>query len=231
MSESAASGTSAPSGKRTVRIGVLISGNGSNLQAIIDQIEAGKINAIIACVISNRKDAFGLERARRHGIPSYYKDHRAYPDRTSFDASVVSTLREHCVELVALAGFNRILSQIMLDAYPLSILNIHPALLPSFPGSHAQRLALEHGVKIAGCTVHFVDAGTDTGPIIAQAAVPVLDSDTEETLSQRILSEEHKIYPAAIRLFTEGRIRVDGRKVFVDAYSEPVSASLLNPRP
>jgi phosphoribosylglycinamide formyltransferase 1 len=217
--------------RRPVRIGVLISGSGSNLQSIVDHIKAGKINGTIACVISNREDAFGLERARKHGIPAFYKDHKAYPDRASFDASVVSTLHDHGVELVALAGFNRILSQVMLDAFPQSILNIHPALLPSFPGNHAQRQALLHGVKIAGCTVHFVDAGTDSGPIIAQAAVPVLDSDTEETLSRRILAEEHKIYPAVIKLLVEGRIRVDGRKVVINTCSDPVSAALLNPQP
>lgn len=213
-----------------VRVGVLVSGNGSNLQSIIDHSEQGKINASVACVISNREDAHALERARRHGIPAVHVNQRSYPDRLSFDAAVVRLLREHRVELVALAGFNRIVSQVMLDAFPMAILNIHPALLPAFPGNHAQRQALLHGVKIAGCTVHFVDSGTDTGPIIAQAAVPVLDTDTEDTLSRRILAEEHKVYPSAIQLFAEGKLRVEGRRVFIEGKSEPVSGFLENPR-
>jgi len=217
--------------RRTVRVGVLISGNGSNLQAIIDNCEAGTVDAIVACVISNRADAFGLERARRHGIRAIHIDHRRYPDRESFDAAVVSVLREHGVELVALAGFNRIVSPVLLEAYPQSILNIHPALLPAFPGNHAQRQALLHGVKIAGCTIHFIDEGTDTGPIIAQAAVPVLDTDTEETLSRRILREEHRMYPAVIQLFAEGRIRVEGRRVILVNPNNPVNSFLENPTP
>jgi phosphoribosylglycinamide formyltransferase-1 len=208
---------------------VLVSGNGSNLQSIINQCEQGKIHATVACVISNREDAHALERARRHGIPAIYVNHRSYPDRMSFDAAVVRILRDHHVELVALAGFTRIVSQVMLDAFPMAILNIHPALLPAFPGNHGQRQALLHGVKIAGCTVHFVDSGTDTGPIIAQAAVPVLDTDTEETLSRRILAEEHKVYPAVIQLFAEGRIRVEGRRVFVADGRESVSDFLESP--
>jgi len=209
---------------------VLVSGNGSNLQSIIDHVEAGKLDAAVACVISNRQHAYALERARKHGIPALYLDHRSYPDRESFDAAAVAALREHGVELVALAGFTRIVSRVMLDAFPLSILNIHPALLPAFPGSHAQRQALQHGVKITGCTVHLVDAGTDTGPIIAQAAVPVLDTDSEDSLSARILHEEHRIYPGVIQLFAEGRIRVEGRRVLVDAGRETVNGSLRNPQ-
>jgi phosphoribosylglycinamide formyltransferase 1 len=218
------------SAARTVRVGVLVSGTGSNLQSIIDHVEAGKLDAAVACVISNREQAFALERARKHGIPALYLDHRSFPDRESFDAAAVAALREHGVELVALAGFTRIVSRVMLDAFPLSILNIHPALLPAFPGNHAQRQALQHGVKIAGCTVHLVDAGTDTGPIIAQAAVPVLESDSEDTLSARILQQEHSIYPGVIQLFAEGRIRVEGRKVLIDAVRQPVNGSLRNPQ-
>lgn len=212
-----------------VRVGVLVSGNGSNLQSIIDHSEHGSIHAAVACVISNREDAYALERARGHGIPALYVNHSTYPDRMSFDAAVVQKLREHRVELVALAGFTRIVSQVMLDAYPMAILNIHPALLPAFPGNHAQRQALLHGAKIAGCTVHFVDPGTDTGPIIAQAAVPVLETDTEETLSRRILAEEHKIYPAVIDLFAKKMIRVEGRRVFIEGMGGTVNGFLENP--
>lgn len=210
----------------SLRIGVLVSGNGSNLQSIIDHIEQGRLSASLACVISNRGDAYALERARMHGIPAIHVDHRSYPDRRSFDEAVLRILREHQVELVVLAGFNRILSHVMLEAFPFAILNIHPALLPAFPGNHAQRQALLHGARIAGCTVHFVDSGTDTGPIIAQAAVPVLKTDTEETLSRRILEQEHRIYPAVIKLFAQGRIRVEGRRVLIDQDSDPVSGFL-----
>jgi phosphoribosylglycinamide formyltransferase 1 len=198
-----------------LRLGVLVSGNGSNLQSIIDHAEQGKINVELACVISNRKDAIALDRAHRHGIPAFYVDHKEYANREAFDAALVALLREHGVTHVILAGFNRLLSHVLLDAYPKSILNIHPALLPAFPGNQAQRQALLHGVKIAGCTVHFIDSGTDTGPIIAQASVPVLDTDTEESLSRRILAEEHKLYPQVIKLISEGRVQIDGRKVFI----------------
>lgn len=212
-----------------VRVGVLVSGNGSNLQSIIDHAEAGKIPAVVACVISNKADAFALERARKHSIPFTVLDHRNFPDRESFDSAMVRILRENSVDLVALAGFNRIVSQVMLDAFPMAILNIHPALLPAFPGNRAQRQAVEHGVKIAGCTVHFVDSGTDSGPIICQSAVPVHGNDSEETLSRRILKEEHKIYPAAIRMYAEGRIRVEGRRVLISGAHESGDRFLENP--
>lgn len=217
-------------GNSKVRVAVLVSGNGSNLQSIIDHSEADKLHASIVCVISNRADAYALERARKHRIPAYHVNHRAYPDRESFDSAVLSIVKEHETDLVILAGFNRILSQVMLDAFPMAILNIHPALLPSFPGNHAQRSALLSCVKIAGCTVHFVDSGTDTGPIIAQAAVPVFDNDTEETLSQRILCEEHRIYPGVIQLYSEGRITVVGRKVVISSATECSDDFLENPR-
>jgi len=228
LSDLSSGHTKAPD-RRIVRVGVLVSGNGSNLQSIIDHVEAGKLAAEVACVISNREQAHALERARRHSIPALFLDYRSFPDREAFDAAAVDALRGHGVELVALAGFNRIVSRVMLDAFPGAILNIHPALLPAFPGSHAQRQALEHGVRIAGCTVHFVDDGMDTGPIIAQAAVPVLDNDTEETLSARILKQEHRIYPGAIQLFVEGRIRLEGRRVLIDRDGENVTGSLCNP--
>lgn len=202
-------------GSKSLKIGVLASGSGSNLQSIIDNIEAGKLEAEIACVISNNAAAFALERARKHGIPALHIDHRIFTGREAYDNALVETLYEHGVGLVALAGFMRIITPVLLNAFPSAIMNIHPALLPSFPGLHAQRQALDYGVKLAGCTVHFVDAGTDTGPIIIQAAIPVLEGDSEETLSARILTEEHRIYPEAIRLFAAGRLRVEGRKVVI----------------
>ena len=198
-----------------LKIGVLASGNGSNLQAIIDRIESGNLPVEVACVISNNAAAFALERAKRHGVPALHIDHRIFAGREAYDAALVETLRGHGAELVVLAGFMRIITTVLLDAFPMSIMNIHPALLPAFPGLHAQRQAMDYGVKVSGCTVHFVDTGTDTGPIIIQAAVPVLEGDSENTLSQRIQAEEHSIYPEAIRLFAEGRLRVEGRRVIV----------------
>jgi phosphoribosylglycinamide formyltransferase 1 len=200
---------------RVVRVGVLASGNGSNLQALIDRSKDGYLPAEISCVISNNASAFALERARRHGIPAIHLDHRLFAGREAYDNAVVDSLREYGVELVALAGFMRIISPVLIEAFPNSIMNIHPALLPSFPGLHPQRQALDHGVKIAGCTVHFVDAGTDTGPIICQTAVPVVEGDTEESLSARILVEEHRLYPLAVKLFACGKLTVDGRRVIV----------------
>jgi phosphoribosylglycinamide formyltransferase 1 len=198
-----------------MNIGVLISGNGSNLQAIIDRIEDGTIPARIACVISNRADAFGLQRAEKHGIPAIHMDHRAFSGRETYDAALVEALNDYEVNLVVLAGFMRIITPVFLDAFPNAVMNIHPALLPSFPGIHAQRQALDYGVKFTGCTTHFVDAGTDTGPIILQAVVPVLPDDTEESLSARIQVEEHRLFPESVRLFAEGRLSVEGRRVIV----------------
>jgi phosphoribosylglycinamide formyltransferase 1 len=199
-----------------VRIGVLVSGSGSNLQSIIDNIEAGKLQAGIACVISNNANAFALERARRHGVPALHLDHRLFSGREAYDTALVETLCEYDVDLVVLAGFMRIITPVLIDAFPHAIMNIHPALLPSFPGLHAQRQALDYGVKVSGCTVHFVDAGTDTGPVIIQAAVPVQEGDTEESLSARIQTEEHRIYPQAIKLYAEGLLKVEGRRVIVN---------------
>lgn len=201
--------------RNAIKIGVLASGSGTNLQTIIDTIEAGKLPAEIACVLSNNAAAFALERANRHGIPSLHIDHRIFAGREAYDAALVEALREYGVKLVVLAGFMRIITPVLLDAFPWAVMNIHPALLPAFPGLHAQRQALDYGVKITGCSVHFVDAGTDTGPIIIQSAVPVMEGDTETSLSARILVEEHRIYPEAIRLFAEGRLKVDGRKVVI----------------
>jgi phosphoribosylglycinamide formyltransferase-1 len=198
-----------------LRIGVLASGSGSNLQSIIDNSERGVLPIDVACVISNNTAAFALERARKHGIPALHIDHRIFTGREAYDAALVETLHEYGVELVVLAGFMRIITPVLLDAFPSAVMNIHPALLPAFPGLHAQRQAIDYGVKVSGCTVHFVDAGTDTGPIITQAAVPVMEEDTEETLSARIVTEEHRIYPEAVRLFAEGRLKVKGRRVVI----------------
>ena len=196
-------------------LGVLISGSGTNLQSIIDSMEHGMLNARIACVISNKADAYGLERAKKHNIPTIVLNHRDYPSREAYDTAMVAKLREHGVELVVLAGFMRIITTTFLDAFPHRVMNIHPALLPAFPGIHAQKQAVDYGVKVSGCTVHFVDHGTDTGPIILQAVVPVHQNDTEETLSERIRQEEHRLYPEAIQLYAEGRLSVNGRKVFI----------------
>jgi len=194
-------------------IAVLVSGNGSNLQVIINRIESDELNARIACVISNNSDAFALTRAKSHNIPVVVLESNGFKGRREYDAALVSILQEHGVELVVLAGFMRILSDVMVDAFPNAIMNIHPALLPSFPGLHAQKQALDYGVKFSGCTVHLVDCGTDTGPIILQAVVPVKQDDTEESLSARIQAEEHRTFPEAIRLFVEGKILLDGRLV------------------
>jgi phosphoribosylglycinamide formyltransferase 1 len=194
-------------------IGVLISGRGSNLQAIIDASRDGRLDARIAVVISNRADAYGLERARQAGIETAVRDHKAYASRVEFELALVEDLRDRDVQVVCLAGFMRLLGATFVNAYPNRILNIHPALLPAFPGLHAQRQAFEHGAKIAGATVHFVDTNLDAGPIVMQAAVPVLDTDTEDTLSARILEQEHLIYPAAIQKVLDGTFRIEGRRV------------------
>ena len=215
---------------KKLKIGILASGNGSNLQAIIDACVRGELDAEVVCVITNRVDAFALERARQHGIPAIHLNHRDYSYREAYDTATVEVLQAHGVELVVMAGFMRIITRVLLDAFPQRVMNIHPALLPSFPGLDAQKQALEHGVKVSGCTVHFVDEGCDTGPIIIQAAVPILPDDTAETLSQRIHLQEHRIYPQAIQLFAEGRLTIQGRRVVVTGgpYS-PEDSSLINP--
>jgi len=198
-----------------VKLGILISGSGTNLQAIIDAIARGELRAEIRAVIANRADAGGLERARKAGIATDVIDHREFPTREDFDRAILAVLRTRSVELVVCAGFMRLLSPVMLAAFPNRILNTHNALLPSFPGIHGPRDALEHGVKIAGCTVFFVTEGVDTGPIIIQAAVPVMPDDDEQRLAQRIKSAEHRILPHAIRLYQQGRLEVSGRKVII----------------
>lgn len=198
-----------------VKLAILVSGGGTNLQSIIDSVEAGRLEAEIKVVLSDNPDAYALERAKRHSIPTEVVTKKEFPGKDAFNAEIVRRLRGYGVELVALAGYMRIISPAVLEAFPMRVINIHPSLLPSFPGLDVQRKAIEHGVKISGCTVHFVDAGVDSGPVIIQAAVPVLDGDTPESLAARILKEEHKIYPKAIQLFSEGRLKVEGRRVVI----------------
>jgi phosphoribosylglycinamide formyltransferase-1 len=195
------------------RLGVLISGRGSNLQAIIDAIAERRLDASIAVVISNQENAAGLERARRAGIETLTLSHRAWPSRDDYDRALVRELRKRDVALVCLAGFMRKLGAPLIEAFPNAVLNIHPSLLPSFPGLHPQQQALAHGVKVSGVTVHFVTADLDAGPIIVQRTVTVRDDDTEETLAARILVEEHHAYPEAIALVLDGGWRIDGRRV------------------
>jgi phosphoribosylglycinamide formyltransferase 1 len=194
-------------------IAVLISGRGSNLQAIIDAVRDGRLDARIALVISNRAGAYGLERARAAGIETLVRDHKGWPSREAYEAVLVEDLRSRGVELVCLAGFMRLLGATFVAAFPNRILNVHPALLPSFPGLHAQRQALEHGVRFSGATVHLVDTNLDAGPIVLQAVVPVFGDDTEDTLAARILAEEHRIYPEAIQRILDGGWRVEGRRL------------------
>jgi len=196
----------------TPRLGVLISGRGSNLQAIIEAIAAGTLEAAIAVVISNRTDAAGLLRAREAGIDTLCHAHRDYPDRDSYDRAIVGAMKSRGVELVCLAGFMRLVGQPLLDAFPNRVLNIHPSLLPAFPGVDAQKQALEYGVRVSGATVHLVTAELDGGPIVVQSPVPVLENDTVDTLAARILVEEHKLYPEAIRIILSGTGAVVGRR-------------------
>jgi phosphoribosylglycinamide formyltransferase-1 len=202
-------------------LGVLASGRGSNLQAILDAIEAGRCPARVAVVVSDRAGAPALDRARRAGVKAVHLDPQAHADRVAFDRALLAVLTDHGVELVCLAGYMRILSPGFVAAFHGRILNVHPALLPAFPGLHAQRQALDYGVKVTGATVHLVDEGVDTGPIVLQAAVPLRDDDTEATLSARILVEEHRLYPEAIRLYAEGRLEVAGRRVRIRGDVEP----------
>jgi phosphoribosylglycinamide formyltransferase-1 len=192
----------------TLELGVLVSGRGSNLQAILDAIADGRLDARVRTVISNKESAYALERARALGIPTTVIRHVDFPNREAFDTELVAALRAAAVEWIVLAGFMRVLTPVFLRAYPNRVVNIHPALLPSFPGTHGQRQALEYGVKLAGCTVHFVDEGVDSGPILAQAAVPVLDDDTEDTLSARILVEEHRLLVETLAELSQGRFEL-----------------------
>jgi phosphoribosylglycinamide formyltransferase-1 len=200
-------------------LGVLISGRGSNLQSIIDAIAARRLDATIAVVVSNRADAQGLQRARDAGIEAVHLSPRDFPDRDAYDLALADLLRARRVQLVCLAGFMRLVGRPMLDAFPERILNIHPSLLPSFPGLDAQRQALAHGVRVTGVTVHVVNQELDGGPIVLQAAVPVLDGDTFDTLEARILAEEHRVYPEAIGLFLDAGWSIAGRRLVRTATS------------
>lgn len=203
------------------RLGVLLSGRGSNFEALADSVAAGRIpDAQVAVVIANREGAQGIDRATARGIPTLILPSRGL-EREAYDRQVVAALRENKVDLVCLAGYMRLLSPYFVQSFPQRILNIHPSLLPSFPGLESQRQALEYGVKFAGCTVHFVDENLDAGPIILQSVVPVLDSDTEDTLSEKILREEHRIYSQAVKIVLEGRFKIEGRRV-IQLATQPV---------
>jgi phosphoribosylglycinamide formyltransferase 1 len=211
-----------------LNIGVLASGRGSNFQAIIDEIEAGKINASIQLLITDKADAYAIERAKKHSIEYLHINPRDCKSKDAFFVRIADEFSKRNIGLVVLAGFMRIVRQPLLDAFPNKIINIHPALLPSFPGLHGQQQAVEYGARISGCTVHFVDAGMDTGPVIIQAAVPVSPDDTDDSLSERILRLEHKIFPQAIRLFASGRLKIEGRVVKIDGYDFK-DAVIINP--
>lgn len=213
-----------------LRVGVLVSGSGTNLQSILDQCARGRIDAEVAVVISNSPEAYALTRARRAGVPAVVVSHKDFPERERFDERLLEVLREHHADLVCLAGFMRLLTPAFIRAFPGRILNIHPALLPAFPGLQVQRKAADHGVRFSGCTVHLVDEGCDTGPIVIQAVVPVAPSDTAETLAARILKQEHRVYPRAIQLFAEGRIEVaPGTRVVRIKGAAFVERALVNP--
>ena len=214
-----------------LRIAVLASGRGTNLQAIIDAIETGQVHAQIVAVISNKKDAPALERARTHGLPDLFIDPKPFAgqsdSREAYDRALLEVLEQRKVELALLAGYMKIVTAVLVNAFANRMMNIHPSLLPSFPGLDVQKKALDWGCKLAGCTVHFVTEGVDEGPIILQAAVPVLDSDTPEGLAVRILEQEHKIYPRAVQLFAEGRLRVEGRRVWIND-GKPVGDAIIS---
>ncbi len=214
---------------RKVPLGILISGNGSNLQAIIDAVEKKRLDAEVRVVTSNRADAYGLVRAQKHGVPTEIVDHRKFPSREAFDQHLIERFKDRQVELVVLAGFMRLLSADFVHAFSNRIMNIHPALLPAFPGLHVQRKAVEAGVRFSGCTVHFVNEECDQGPIIIQAVVPVFSDDSEDSLSARILKEEHRIYPKAIQLYSEGRLHVVGQRVLVDGLEKKEEQVMIHP--
>lgn len=201
--------------KKRGKIAILLSGRGSNFRAIHDAVQAGRINADIRLVYSNKAEAAGLESARERGLEAMAVDPKPFPSKEDYDRRIVEELRKRDIDLVCLAGYMKIVTPYFCREFKNRIMNIHPALLPSFPGLHVQQMAIEWGVRFSGCTTHFVAEEVDMGPIILQAVVPVLQDDTEETLSDRILVEEHKIYPESVRLFFEGRIEVRGRRVFI----------------
>jgi phosphoribosylglycinamide formyltransferase 1 len=214
-----------------LRLAVLASGRGSNLQAIIDAIESRVLQAQIVAVISNKRESVALERARKHGLPDLFVDPKPFagrPDsRDAYDRALLQVLEQRQVELVLMAGYMKIVTAVLVNAYANRMMNIHPSLLPSFPGLDVQKKAIDWGCKLAGCTVHFVTEGVDEGPIILQAAVPILDSDTPEILAARILEQEHRIFPRAVQLFAEGRLKVDGRRVLIED-GKPLGQAIIS---
>ena len=210
-------------------VGILISGSGTNLQAILDRVADGSLRARIGLVVSNRPGVLGLERAAAAGVPTQVIEHRGYARREDFDAAQVDTLRRAGVELVVLAGFDRLITRVLLGAFRDRVINIHPALLPAFKGLHAQRQAVEYGVRVTGATVHFVDEDVDHGPIILQGAVAVDPDDTVETVTARVLEVEHRLYPAAIQLFADGRLEIAGRRVRIQGDAPALPPPLLRP--
>lgn len=211
-----------------LRLGVLASGRGSNFQSIIDAINVKALNAAIEILITDNPSSYAIERAKKHGIPHVYINPKEFTGKDGFFIKIRDELMAKGVELVILAGFMRIVRKPLIDAFRMKIMNIHPALLPSFPGLHGQKQAVDYGARVSGCTVHFVDEGMDTGPIIIQAAVPVHPDDTEESLSERILRLEHRIFPEAIRLYSQERLIIEGRKVKIKAY-KGAAGSVINP--
>lgn len=214
-----------------LKLGILVSGSGTNLQSIIDAISSKQLQATIQVVISNRPHVQALERAQRFGVPAQVISHRKYPARESFEEALSSTLLQHQAEWIVLAGFMRVLTSHFLSVFPGRVVNIHPSLLPAFPGINAQQQAFEHGVKFSGCTVHFVDEGTDTGPIIGQAVIPILESDTVEDVRQRILEQEHRLYPRILQLIAQNQVVRHGRKVQItdNPLNNSPLISLANP--
>jgi phosphoribosylglycinamide formyltransferase-1 len=216
---------------KIIRLGILASGNGSNLQAIIDSVESGKLKdkAKIVVVISDKPDAYALERAKKHGIPAELVAPKTKRRREDYDHDILAILKKNKVDMVLLAGYMRIVGMGLVEAFDGRIMNIHPALLPSFPGLHVQKKAVDYGARFSGCTVHFVDGGVDTGPIIIQAVVPVLPDDDEDALATRILKQEHRIYPEAVRLYAEGRLKVVGRRVVIKDHQSDGADFMINP--
>jgi phosphoribosylglycinamide formyltransferase-1 len=208
-------------------LGILASGSGSNFQSIINSVESGYIDAKITVLITDNPEARAIERAKNHNIEALVIRPRDYDDKPAYYSHIAEELKKRGVTLVILAGFMRVVGKALLDQYPDRVMNIHPALLPSFPGLHGQKQAADYGVKLAGCTVHFVDEGVDTGPIIIQAAVPAYHDDTEDTLGERILKQEHKIFPYAIKLYSEGKLCVEGRKVIIKG--DRTEEHIINP--
>ncbi|HSB52248.1 MAG TPA: phosphoribosylglycinamide formyltransferase [Dissulfurispiraceae bacterium] len=207
-----------------LKLGVLASGRGSNFQSIIDEIETGNLKAAVSLLVVDNQKAYAIDRAKKHQIEHLFMNPKDFAGKDAFFEAIAAELQRRSVELVILAGFMRIVRKPLIDAFPNRVMNIHPALLPAFPGLHGQKQAVDYGARISGCTVHFVDEGMDTGPVIIQAAVPVSPDDTEESLSERILRMEHRIYPEAIRLYAEGRLRMEGRTVKISGYELQNSA-------